>query len=232
MKYNCIVIDDEKPARQLVETYCSRIPELNLVGSYKSALEVYSILSTEEIHILFLDIQMPDINGLDFLKSIQHRPEIILTTAYREHAIEAYNLDVIDYLLKPIEFHRFLRAVNKVREKYAAAHPVQPTPSTAESLLLKSDKKIYKIDPQDIHFVKSESEYLTYVTKSQGKLHVYGALKDLESQLVPNQFVRVHRSYIVNVKSIQYLEGNRICIQDSFVPISETYKKNLMEVLR
>ena len=225
--YNCIIIDDEEPARLLLNDYCNRIDDLNVVGIYKSPLECLTVLEKEEIDILLLDINMPSISGIDFLKTINKQPNVILTTAYREYALEGFELDVIDYILKPIEFYRFLKAINKV--KLRIEKPKNPPEGNSQSIQLKSNKKIYKIHFDDILFIQSHNEYIMYHTKSNGKLMVYGTMKTLDSILPPSLFFRIHRSYIVNKNAIKYIEGNQVALENIKLPISETYKKKFID---
>ncbi len=233
-KYKCIIVDDEKPARRLIENYCNRIDDIDLIGSYKSPVEIISILENNTIDIIFLDIRMPEISGLDFIKTIKSKPYIILTTAYREHAIEAFELDVIDYLLKPIEFPRFLKAINKIKSYHSilyTQHDYKKQNSELEYITLKSNKKTYKIKTDDIILIESDNEYIKYLSKTHGKLIVYGSLKNA-IDILPLNFCRIHRSFIVNCNHILYVEGNRISILDVFLTIGESYRKSFFEEWR
>ncbi|CAM1344997.1 LytR/AlgR family response regulator transcription factor [Tenacibaculum amylolyticum] len=231
MKLNCIIIDDEQPARELLQNYCSKIDSLHLVGSYKTPIHAIDILQQENIDILFIDIQMPDISGLDFIKSIKtHHTKVIFTTAYREYALESYELDAIDYLVKPIEFHRFLRAVEKVKEVHIKRNEVD-VQKKEETIIIRANKKLYRLPISDILYIKSENEYVKYVTKNHGNLLVHGALKDVIKTLESHtDFIRIHRSYIVNVSCIDYVEGNSIRINNEFFPISDSYKNAFFDV--
>lgn len=222
MTYNCIIIDDEQPARKLIENHCSKLDFLNVIGSFKSPILAMDILSGNTIDILFLDIQMPDINGLDFIKSMQNRSiNVILTTAYREFALDGYNLNAVDYLLKPIEFSRFFQAIEKINTIHSKSNVL-----STSFIHIKSNKKQYKLAIEDIIYLKSESEYIVYYTKSHGKLMVYGALKDAQKTLNSSAiFCRVHRSYIINLNEIAFVEGQMIMILDRLIPISESYKE-------
>ncbi len=169
-----------------------------------------------------------------FLKILRKSPKVILTTAYREHALDAFELDAIDYLLKPIELHRFIRAVNKVKElfetnqKEKLTKGLQETSPPYKNILIKSGKKLYKVPFDDIYFIKSESEYITYQTKSFGKLMVHGALKEVENTLPQNQFLRIHRSYIVNVSHIKYVEANVVFIETFFSQLVRLIEKHFL----
>ncbi len=230
MKYKCIIVDDEQPARKLLENYCSKLSELEHVGSFKSALDAAPILREQSIDILFLDIQMPNISGIDFLKTLKNlTTKVVLTTAYRDYAVEGYDLDAIDYLLKPIEFHRFLRAIDKIKDVYPKSNNLQ-IQETSPDLIIKSNKKLYKISPSDILYIKSENEYIKYNTLNHGNLMVHGALKDISNMLKKHgNFIRIHRSYVINMIHISYIEGNRIAIGQQFFPVSETYKNDFLK---
>jgi DNA-binding LytR/AlgR family response regulator len=220
---NCVIIDDEQPARKLLENYCKKIKGLQVVESYKSPFAAHALLKEGNIDVLFLDIQMPEISGLDFLKTVVlPSTKVIFTTAYRDYALDGFNLDAIDYLLKPIAFPRFYKAVEKVKQIHSIT---KNTEVKTEFLLLKSGKKQYRVPISEIIYIKSENEYLSYFTKKQGKLMVYGALKDaIDSFSSYSNFVRIHRSYIINTDYIEYVEGNRVIIQGASFSISESYK--------
>ncbi|WP_420553499.1 LytR/AlgR family response regulator transcription factor [Tenacibaculum aiptasiae] len=232
MVFNCVIIDDEQPARRLLENYCTKIKGMQVVGSYKSPLEALDTLNENRIDILFLDIQMPDISGIDFIKLLKpNHTKVIFTTAYRDYALEGFELNAIDYLLKPIEFHRFVRAVEKVKELYQKREVVETNSQTTdETLLIRSGKKQYRVPIAEILYIKSESEYVKYVTQNHGKLLVHGALKDVLNDLSATTFYRIHRSYIVNLSHITYVEGSRVHIKGELFPISETYKLDFLKV--
>lgn len=231
MMLNVIIIDDEQPARKLIEGYVAKIDFLELLGSFKSALDAISILKKEQVDIMFLDIRMPEISGLDFLETLHKTPEVILTTAYREYALEGYEFDVADYLLKPIEFSRFLKAINKVEKKNKSILPVENNiqKEQIKHIYLKQKNKQYKIALPNILFIKAENEYVDYYLKNNKKILVHGTLKHLEDELLFSKFTRIHRSYIVNLDAIDYIEGNRIVIGNQKIPVSETYKKILID---
>lgn len=228
MDYKCIIIDDEQPARRLIENYCKKLDDLMVVGSFKSALKAMPSLKEQDIDILFLDIQMPDISGLDFLKTIKtHHTKVIFTTAYREYALEGFDLDATDYLLKPIEFHRFLKAIDKVKDALGKnrTSPLTSHDNTGETIMLKADKKRYRIPLSEILYIKSDSEYIKYITQNHGTLMVHGSLKDVTQNFPKHSnFIRIHRSYIINLKHISYVEGNQVRIHHELLPISETYR--------
>lgn len=227
--HKCIIIDDEEPARLLLNDYCSKIEDIEVVGMYKSPLKAIPELENGTVDILLLDINMPDISGIDFLKTLQHPPKVIFTTAYREYAVEGFNLEVVDYLLKPIEFFRFIKAINKVRQLLTPSVTDKKLKNLTGSIQLKSNKKIYKIDLKDVIFIKSHSEYVMYHTRSHGKLMVYGTMKSVTDVLPVSHFLRIHRSYVVNRSFIQYMEGNQIVLEKERLPLGESYKENFLE---
>ncbi|WP_025668121.1 LytR/AlgR family response regulator transcription factor [Aquimarina megaterium] len=229
MKLNVIIIDDEQLARKLLESYISKIEHLNLLGSFKSPISALTILKEKKVDVILLDIRMPDISGLDFLKTLENTPKVILTTAYREYALEGYEYNVIDYLLKPIEFSRFIRAINKVSNN-KGENTIAETEKQGEYINLKYNKKTFRILKENILFIKAESEYVNYHLKNGQKLLIYGTLKEVETRLSSPNFCRIHRSYVINPKHIDYVEGNRIIIHDQKLPISESYKKAFLKI--
>lgn len=226
----CAIVDDEEPARLLIKEYCEKIEELEVVGLFKSPLEVIDLINNDGIDILFLDINMPDITGIDFLKSISKQPKVIITTAYRKYAVEGFELDVSDYLLKPFEFFRFLKAVNKVKHSLMLEKPQNKTADELSgNILLKSNKKTFKVDLEEIQYVQSYGEYLIYHLQSKPKLTVYGTMKSAEDLLPSSHFCRIHRSFIVNTLFVNYMEGNQVILDDIKLPIGESYKTDFID---
>ncbi|MEE9361193.1 MAG: LytTR family DNA-binding domain-containing protein [Cellulophaga sp.] len=227
MKLNIIIVDDEQPARRLLENYVSKIEYLHLLGSFKSPLAALSILNEQKIDIILLDIRMPEISGLEFLATLKWSPAIILTTAYREYALDGYEHNVTDYLLKPIEFTRFLKAINKVKTNNRTSNIITnqiKEEKQLEHIYLKHNRKEYKIALDSILYIEGENEYVKYHLKNKENLLVYASLKNIEEKLLPSKFCRIHRSYIINLDAIDFLEGNRVTIQGQKLPISKTYK--------
>jgi DNA-binding LytR/AlgR family response regulator len=239
MKVRCIIIDDEFLARQYLKDYVSKIPFLELMGDFNSPLKALDLLKSDLIDLLFLDIHMPDISGIDFLKSLDNQPYVIFTTAYKEHALEGYELNVTDYLLKPFSFERFLKAVNKVAELVEKDQPIQeeaspdinlPKPQVHDDyLIIRADRKYYKINYDDLIYIEGQKAYVTFYTKRQA-ITALASLKELEDRLPANLFVRIHKSYIVSVKKIHTLEGNSIEIAGKYLPIGKNYRKVVDEI--
>ncbi len=228
----CLVIDDEPYARKLLAEFIAKVPELSLEGSFSSALASMETLRKKNIDVIFLDIQMPDISGIDFLKTLDKRPAIVLTTAYAEHALEGFELDVADYLLKPFDFGRFLKAVNKITQRIEnpAKRIDSNTNPSASFMFVKDGNKLVRIEFKDILFVKGSREYVTIHTKDK-KIMSLQAMKNLEEEL-PEQFIRVHNSFIVNIAAVEAIAKNEIEIAGETVPVGITYKKSFQERIR
>lgn len=227
--FKCMIIDDDEPARLLLNDYCSKIDDLEVQAMYKSPLKALPTLENGNIDILLLDINMPDISGIDFLKTLYHPPKVIFTTAYREYAVEGFDLEAVDYLLKPIEFFRFVKAINKARQLLTPTLSNKKHKDLAGNIQLKCSKKLYRIDLKDIIFIKSHSEYVMYHTLSHGKLMVYGTMKSVISSLPTSHFLRIHRSYIVNRSFIEYVEANQVVLNNERLPLGEHYKNSFMK---
>lgn len=223
----CIIVDDEPVARKVVREYIEEIAFLDLVGEFENAVRTDAWLKRNSADIMFLDIEMPKKNGIDFLKGSQAKPLAILTTAYPEYALEGYELDIIDYLLKPISFKRFLKAAQKARE-YIELRNRHSGPDMP-FLFVRSDKKIEKLSFDDILFIESAGNYIVLHTENR-KIVAYLTLKGIEGQL-PNNFVKVHQSFLVNFMMIDSVEGNTIKFKNKEVPISRQYKEQLMELI-
>jgi two-component system, LytTR family, response regulator len=234
MTHTCIIVEDEPLARSLLENYIQKIPYLQLVQSFAEPMKALEFLRENTVDILFSDIQMPEITGITLLKILQKKPLIILTTAYSEYAIEGYELDVLDYLLKPITFERFLKSVEKaslrlttnqplpIPEKIVQetnfAEPIQPF------IFVKDGTKLVKIRLSEIMYIEGLKDYVTIHTTLQ-KVISLQTLKALETQLPDNQFIRIHNSYIVALEWIEAIQREKVQIGKVFLPISDTYRK-------
>jgi DNA-binding LytR/AlgR family response regulator len=237
-KINCLIVDDEELARKLLENYIGRLGHLNIVGQCADPLEAMQVLQRERVDLIFLDIQMPNLTGVEFLKTLSQQPLVVFTTAYKEYALEGFELDVVDYLLKPFRFERFLQAVNKAGKLLKqplgdnAPSSVGPAPEPEENdknyLLAKSDFKVFKIFYKNILYIESMKEYVAYHTAEGRTLSLY-SLKKLEQELPASQFLRIHKSFIANIDHIAALEGNRVHIGSKKLPIGASYRE---EVLR
>jgi DNA-binding LytR/AlgR family response regulator len=227
---NCILIDDEPLARKGLREYIQDVEFLNLVAEFDNALKATDLLSKDEVDLIFLDIHMPKITGLDFLRSLQHPPQVIFTTAYPQYAVEGFDLNVLDYLVKPISFDRFLKAVMKAKEAVGRKTISQPSQTKEDYVFIKSDNKLVKIFYHDILFVEALQNYVTIHTSSK-KYITYLTFKSMEESLPADQFIRVHKSYLVSASKIESIEGNMVRIGSHEIPISRTIKEEVLEKL-
>jgi DNA-binding LytR/AlgR family response regulator len=228
----CLIIDDEPLARDLIESYVKRMDKLTLVKTCSNALEAFPLLQQKQIDLIFLDIQMPQLTGIDLIKSLQDRPKVILTTAYREYAAEAFDLDVIDYLIKPVTFDRFLRAVGKI---YQAAPPVveeNPVMKSFEDayIFLREDREMVKVLLKDILYIESLRDYVRVKTATN-QIVTYQKISFLEQKLPEKEFVRIHRSFIVAVDKVSSFTFNSLKIGDIEIPLGRNYKQQAIKVL-
>lgn len=242
MKLKCLIVDDEPLAHEVIANFAINLQSLEIIGNCYNALEAIDFLNDHTPDLIFLDINMPKIKGLQFLRTLTHPPLIIITTAYQEYAIESFELEVCDYLLKPYSFERFIKAVNRAVEfkkmKDSSESPVMTMPSATqtaqpavkESIFLKSDKKVYQVHYQDILYLESWGSYVKFHLTDQ-VIVTLERLSNYEKSLPSSLFVRVHKSYIVNLKKIQVMEGNTLKINGSELPIGGVYKHNLKKII-
>lgn len=226
MTLKCLIIDDEPIARKIVEQYCSYLPELEIVASCKDALEAKQLLQTSEVDIIFVDINMPILDGLAFVKTLRKLPQVIFTTAYKEYALEAFDINACDYLLKPFSIERFIVAVDKAKEKILPAAPKpQPgsQPSEESSIYLKVEGKIFRIDLEQLHYAEASGNNVKIVMQD-GQIAPTMTFSALEELLPKNKFIRVHRSFIINKEKIRIIVGNRVYIGQKVIPIGSNYK--------
>ncbi|RZM30433.1 MAG: response regulator transcription factor [Pedobacter sp.] len=246
----CIAVDDEAYASEIIATYIKRISTLELVGTTTNPFEALTLIQEGKVDLVFLDIQMPELTGLQFLKICGNKCKVVLTTAYPEYALDGFDLDVVDYLLKPIPFDRFYKAVGKVQsllepavsnnvpttiaaqslEKATDPAPAKPT---ADYMFIKgeSKNKFLKVNYEDILYVEGLKNYISVYTAAQ-RMVTYQSLRDLETQLPQPPFYRVHKSYIVALDKIRMVDGNMIYIADQSIPIGETYREEFFKLIR
>jgi len=232
VKVNCIAVDDEPLALDVIESHLKQIPSFNLLARCSSAIEANEFLNQNQVDLIFLDIEMPEMTGIDFLKTLSQKPKVIFTTAYPNYALEGYNLDVVDYLLKPISFDRFLQAINKVQRQLK---PVQNDVSNAvaakqESIFVKADKKLIRIFLDDICYLEGMKDYVKICTEND-MIAALMTMKHIDEVLPDDRFVRVHKSYIINLSKIKSIVGNSIEIDKKLVPIGKSYKEAFFEHL-
>lgn len=234
MNIRCIAIDDEPLAVKKIAGYIQKVPFLELVAECRSAAEAMSILDNSIVQLLFIDINMPDISGMDFVKSLTNKPYIVFTTAYSEYAVEGFQVEAVDYLLKPITFTNFLKAANKVKNliELTANNQKEFLNTNLTHLFVKSDYKLIRIELADIKYVESQHEYIKIHLVNSNPVMTQMSLKSIEEQLPSNQFMRVHRSFIVNLAKILVIERNRIVFDGKvYIPVSEQYKVKFQEYI-
>lgn len=228
----CIIIDDEPLALQQMEGYVKKIPYLELVASCQSAIDAQKILETEKIDAMFCDINLPELNGLDFVKSLENPPMVVFTTAYSEYAVEGFQLNAIDYLLKPFSFEDMNRAAEKIKRRYDTIRTLQEVSQIDEddAIFLKTEYKIVRINISHISYVEAMSEYLRiYLVDSMRPIIVLLSMKKMEERLPSRSFMRVHRSYIINLKMIREVSKNRISLgEDVEIPIGDSYRDQFL----
>jgi DNA-binding LytR/AlgR family response regulator len=228
---SCLVVDDEEPARHLLAHFIAQMPGLSLAGSCASAPEALAALQAGPVDLLFLDIQMPGLTGVELLRALPRHPLTIFTTAYEHYALEGYRLDVADYLLKPFGFGRFVEAVGKASELLRLRRlDGQPAAPPRDALLVKSEHKLLRIRFDEIRYVQGMGEYVVYYTAG-GKVMALYSLKKLEEELPPGQFLRIHKSYIVPLARVLSVEGNMLHLPGQTLPIGASYKAALLERL-
>ncbi|MGF7138348.1 LytR/AlgR family response regulator transcription factor [Roseimarinus sediminis] len=228
--YNCIIIDDEPIAIRVIQSYLEKLDDFKVLGAFTNALDALKVLHAQAVDLLFLDIQMPGINGMEFFRSMQHRPKVIFTTAFRNYAADAFDLDALDYLLKPIPFDRFLKAVNKFLEQ----QPVQSLNGYREEnqdfIVVKSNKKNHKVMIEDIRYVESLDDYVKIHLRHKS-LVCYLRLAALGEQINDPALIRVHRSYIVNLKHVSVFTHYELELEGTKIPVGRKYRSDTIKCL-
>ncbi|KQS23883.1 LytTR family DNA-binding domain-containing protein [Dyadobacter sp. Leaf189] len=232
-KINCLIVDDEPIARDILKTYCAHFPYLNVAGSVGNALEIKPILYEQKVDILFLDINMPVMDGVTFLKTLKNPPQVIFTTAYREYALDAFELSACDYLLKPFSLERFVVAVDKAVERLQPGNP--PAFETAaqkpdDFIFIKTDGKIFKVLFNELLYAEASGNYIKIVLTTSTLLPAM-TFSNFEDMLPKATFIRIHRSFIVNKSKISHIEGNRIFLNQTELPIGTSYREGLLKEL-
>lgn len=230
MKYNVLIADDEFLARKLLQEYVQKIDSLNLVDCCSDGIRTMEVLKNKEVDILLLDIQMPELTGLELLKTIENQPAVILTTAYSEYAVDAFSLGVVDYLLKPFDFPRFLQAINKAIDTRPKENVVSHAASN-DFIMVKADYKLYKVNFSDLIFIEGQHEYVTFHTRTKRITALY-SLKSLEDTLPRDMFARVHKSYIVSFDYIEDIDKTTITVAGTKIPVGSSYRDELIEKLK
>ncbi len=228
----CMIIDDEPLARDLIESYVGRMENLTLIKSCNNALEAFPILQQKQIELIFLDIHMPQLTGIDLIKSLKDRPKVILTTAYREYAAEAFDLDVIDYLIKPITFDRFLRAVGKIYQSGTIISDENPLLKSFDDayIFLREDREMVKVFLKDILYIESLRDYVKVKTATK-QIITYQKISVLEQKLPEKEFVRIHRSFIVAIGKVSSFTANTVKTGEIEIPLGRNYKQQALKIL-
>jgi DNA-binding LytR/AlgR family response regulator len=228
-----LIIDDEHIAHDIIKNYCDMLPNMKLMKHCYDAIEALDYLRTNSIDLIFLDLNMPKLKGFDFLKTLPNKPKVIITTAYKEYALEGYELEITDYLLKPFSFERFLKAVNKaIHIKENNPITAQPDQNTlSEHIFLSSNKKHFQVKISDILYIEAAGNYSKVVLKNDSIL-VRDKISSLLEKISTEKFIQVHKSFIVAIEHINSLEGNRILIGNNTIPIGKMYKSNIINLIK
>jgi DNA-binding LytR/AlgR family response regulator len=228
-KLSCIIVDDEPVARKILQEFTEQVPFLDLLGKFESAMKAEEFLKSNKPDIIFVDIEMPKVSGLQMLKRTNIESMVILTTAFPQYALDGYELDIIDYLLKPFALHRFLKAVQKAKDFYDMK--TQSTNATPPSyIFIKSEKRIEKVELRDILYAEVLGNYMTIHTERK-KIIAYLTMKSLESQLSPADFIKIHQSFLVNRSKIESVEGNDLKVGTKSLPISRNYRESVTTLI-
>jgi two-component system, LytTR family, response regulator len=234
-KIKCLIVDDEPLALELLEDYVLKTPFLELVNKFNSPFQAIEALQNEKIDLIYLDIQMPGLSGIDFSKLIHNGPKVIFTTAYSQYALDGFKVDALDYLVKPINYQEFLKASNKALTWFSMIEQGQENKtieSSNTSIFVKSEYKLLKVELSDILYIEGLKDYVKIYLKDQSKpILSLMSLKNLEEKLSPDQFMRVHRSFIVNLNQISKIERNRIVFGSVYIPIADNYKDAFQEFI-
>ncbi|MFN7120235.1 MAG: LytR/AlgR family response regulator transcription factor [Saprospiraceae bacterium] len=231
---NCIAIDDEPFALEVIRAHAAKVPYLQLQSTFRNAIHAIDYLQNNVIDLIFLDIQMPDLTGLHFLQSLSQKPMVIFTTAYSEYAVESYNFSAVDYLLKPIEFPRFLTAVNKAQELFSLKNKSESIPAVKNAphpdfIIIKSGSVLHKITLSDILFLQSDGNYIHFYLVDNRKILTRMTVSEVIDQLPKEDFIRVHKSYIIALSHIIWIDTHQLKIGQHLIPISKTYREELLQ---
>lgn len=234
MEIKAIIIDDEPLARNVIKEYAKKIPSLNIVGECEDAICAHMLLQDKLVELIFLDINMPKLSGIDFLKTLKNPPLVIFTTAYSEYAMEGYELNIIDYLKKPFSFERFCKAYFRVEEIQSlkqSANKSEAIETPNDFIFIKSDKRTIKVNFSDIFYIEGLGDYIKIYT-SDKKLVTNLSMKKIETLLPLNQFYRIHKSFIISIAKIESLEGNMVKINNTKLPIGNSFRQNFMQHIK
>ncbi len=229
MKIKCVIIDDEPLAINVIENHLKNFDHIKVIGTFNNPLKAYGILEQEKVDIIFLDINMPEMSGFNFIDNLNHKPLIVITTAYREYAVKSFELNVLDYLVKPIPFNRFLKTVNKIYQQIYVSNTSGDNSLQQEPhIFLKVNKKLIKVNLNDILYIESLKDYIKVIT-TLGDYVVHKSLTAITEELPQSNFIRIHRSYTISINKIIALEGNTVEISNKKIPIGRNYLKQTKE---
>jgi len=231
MTINCIIVDDEPIARDILRTYVAQVPYLNLIGECSDAFEAMQLINRQPVDLIVLDINMPRLSGLDMLRTLKKYPAIIITSAYSDYALEGFELAVTDYLLKPFSFPRFVQATEKVLQLRQPADQTAPTSPKEDFVMVKADKKLTKVFFHELTHVEAYGNYI-FIYTGPNRIMSKQTLTQFEEQLPSAQFVRIHKSYIISLKAVKFLEGNELSIGTKKLPVGKVYRDQLLRRLQ
>ena len=235
MKTKCLIVDDEPLSINLIKNHLANLDDYVVIGEARNAINALNVLEKQQVDLMFLDINMPKISGIELLKSLQNPPKVIIISAHKEYAIEGFNLDVVDYLLKPVSFERFFRAMNKFKNKNTestvAAGIISNNADTNNFISIKDNKKVYNINLNDILFIESMREYVKFHLKDEETIVAKQAISKLEENLPSDQFIRTHKSFIVPIKKVRVLSATYVQIGKKQIPVGRNYKSSTIKTL-
>ena len=232
MTIHCLIADDEPLALDLLESYVTKTPFLKLVGKCSSAFEAMEVVNNTDVDLMFLDIQMPELSGLELSKTLQNGPRVIFTTAFEQYALEGYKVDAMDYLLKPISYQEFLNAANKAKKWFEMIRKPAALEGSPDTIIVKSDYKLIQIAVKDILFIEGLKDYVKiYLSEDAKPIFSLMSMKSMEEKLPESDFMRIHRSFIVNLHKIRTIERNRIIFGKHYLPVSDKYKEKFQEFI-
>lgn len=223
----CLIVDDDEMARKSMEMMCAKVEGLSVAGICENGIEALNFIKKEDVDLILLDIEMPELTGMELVKAVPNLPQVIFTTSMKEYAIEAFEYHVTDYLHKPIAFSRFLKAIERAREVHG-----KRASKEIEEIFVKSDGRYVRLELKDILFIESIGDYVVFHTEKKEKLVVHSTLKNIDTRISNSKFIKVHRSYIVNVSKIVDIEESTIVIKDKVIPISRAHKPVLMSFIK
>lgn len=226
----CLVVDDEPFSIEIIQNYIDKVPGLVLAEKCLNAIDALHFMHEHPVDLLFLDINMPEVSGIQMLNSLIDPPLVVFTTAYPEYAIEGFNLDAVDYLLKPFGFERFMKAVNKVYNRISELQGIKYKSEETDFIMIRADKRDYKINLSDIQFIQAKGDYLKIISSERSYL-THETMQNMVQLLPDHRFLRIHKSFIISIDRIKYIEGNRVFIENESLPVGKVYREDLMKIL-